>query len=303
MRREVVRYLGCRPGGVYLDGTLGGGGHALEILDASAPDGRVIGLDCDRDAVDYSIRRLTSYKDRVTIVKENFSNAKGVLRSLGVTCVDGILLDLGVSSHHLDTPERGFSIYHDGPLDMRMEQERNEMSCDFVNGLSESALRDIFRRYGEERWAARISRAIVDKRRVAPIERTSELAEVVSSAIPRRFHKRGVHPATKVFQALRIAVNGELESLRAILDDAMGLLLEGGRMVVISFHSLEDRIVKNSFRFFEGVCTCPQDFPACVCGKREAARLLTRKAILPSVEEVQDNPRARSARLRAVEKL
>jgi 16S rRNA (cytosine1402-N4)-methyltransferase len=303
MPGEVVKYLGCKDGGLYVDGTLGGGGHTLEILCASEPTGRVVGIDWDRDALSYSRKRLTSYTSRIKFIKGNFANIRDILKELSITSVDGILLDLGASSHHFEKPERGFSFHYDAPLDMRMDRESIGTAADIVNNLSQGELRDIFKKYGEERWGGRIAMVIVRKRQVTPIRTTLELAEVVSSAIPRRFHPRGIHPATRVFLALRIVVNNELENIKKAINDGIWLLSHGGRMVVISFHSLEDRIVKASFRSFEGKCVCLPDIPKCVCNAKQEARILTKKVVKPSKEETEENPRARSAKLRAIERL
>ncbi len=303
MSDEVVRCLGCKDGGLYVDGTLGGGGHTLEILRASEPTGRVVGIDWDRDALSYSRKRLASYRSRIRLIKGNFANIRDIMKELSIARVDGILLDLGVSSHHFEKSERGFSFHHDAALDMRMDMEGRRTAADIVNEFSREELRDIFKKYGEERWGDKIAMTIVRKREVTPIKTTVELAELVSSAIPRRFHPRGIHPATRVFMALRIVVNNELENIKKAINDCIWLLAHGGRMVVISFHSLEDRIVKASFRSFEGKCVCPPGFPRCVCKTKQEVRLLNRKAITPSKEEIERNPRARSAKLRAIERL
>ncbi|MFQ5587079.1 MAG: 16S rRNA (cytosine(1402)-N(4))-methyltransferase RsmH [Thermodesulfobacteriota bacterium] len=300
---EVDRFLECKAGGTYVDGTLGGGGHAEAILAASAPDGRLIGIDWDEEALLYARERLKPYAGRVEFVKGNFANIKGILRSLEVDKVDGILLDLGVSSRHLEKPERGFSFQYDAPLDMRMDREGATTACDLVNGLPQEELRELLKKYGDERWAKRIAMIIVRTRQESPIRTTKELADIVSFAIPRKHHPRSRHPATKTFLALRIAVNREIENLEAALHDGIGLLYHGGRMVVITFHSLEDRIVKNAFRQFTGGCVCPSDTPYCVCKRRSEVRILTRKALTPSQEEIEGNPRARSAKLRAVVKI
>jgi 16S rRNA (cytosine1402-N4)-methyltransferase len=303
MGREVVSYLGCVAGRTYLDCTLGGGGHALEILQASAPDGRLIGIDQDGEALAAAESALKPYKRRVTLVRENFRRIKDVLADLGIKSVDGILLDLGVSSFQLDSADRGFSFRTDSALDMRMDQREESSARDLVNDLDADELSGIFKRYGEERFSSRIARAIVNARAKSAVETTGELSEIVSAAIPKKFHPKRIHPATKVFQALRIAVNDELESLKCVLADGIGLIAKGGRFVVISFHSLEDRLVKNFFRDSARGCICPPRAPVCACGKLPVARLLTRKVVVASSEEVEANPRARSARLRAIEKI
>ncbi|MFQ5329712.1 MAG: 16S rRNA (cytosine(1402)-N(4))-methyltransferase RsmH [Thermodesulfobacteriota bacterium] len=301
MPAEVVRLLGCRAGGTYIDGTLGGGGHAADILAASAPDGKLIGIDWDEEALEYVKERLQAEAGRVEFVRGNFADMKSMVDNLGIDRVDGILLDLGVSSRHLDDPDRGFSFRHDAPLDMRMDRSGTTTAFDLVNTLPEEELRDIVRKYGDERWAKRIAMKIVLKRAESPIRTTKELADIIASAIPRKFHPHTINPATKSFMALRIAVNREIENLETALHDGIALLHHGGRMAVITFHSLEDRIVKTAFRELATGCDCPSDIPYCVCNKRSTAKLLTRKPLIPTEGEVEENPRARSAKLRAVE--
>lgn len=303
MSREVVRFLNCKPGGLYVDGTLGGGGHTKEILKASDPEGKVIGIDWDEEALLASKSALKDHLSRVTMVQDNFANIKMILASLHITTVDGILLDLGVSSYHLERPERGFSFRFNTPLDMRMDRRKKWSAYHLVNELTEKELEGILWEYGEERWARRIARAVVKVRKGHPITTTGELAGLVSSSIPKRFHPRGIHPATRTFQALRIAVNEELENLRKAIGDGIDVLSRGGRMVIISFHSLEDRIVKRSFRSMERGCICPPGIPRCVCGREPLAKVITHRPITPTPEEVSSNPRARGARLRALERL
>lgn len=303
MPREVVEGLGCKSGGIYVDGTVGGGGHAALILEASASEGRVIGIDRDDDALRAARDFLKGFGDRVTLVKADFRMMKEVLEGLGVRGVDGILLDLGVSSFQLESPERGFSFRFDARLDMRMDRSLKTSAYELVNGLSEEELAGIFREYGEEREARRIARAVVRQREKRPVETTGDLAILVAETIPKRFQARGIHPATRVFQALRIAVNDELGSLKDGLSAGFEALTKGGRFAVISFHSLEDRIVKEAFRAYATGCVCPPRVPVCVCGREPRARLLKRKPITPSEEEVSQNPRSRSAKLRVVEKL
>ncbi len=303
MDREVIEYLGCRSGRIYVDGTVGGGGHAAEILKASSPSGRLIGIDRDDDALKAAKDFLKVFGDRATLVKANFRDLKTVLGGLGVREVDGVLLDLGVSSFQLESPERGFSFRFDSRLDMRMDKGQKTSAYELVNGLEETELTRIFREYGEEREARRVARAIVRERGKRPVETTGELVRIVLEAIPKRFQTRNIHPATKVFQALRIAVNDELGSLKQGLLAGMEALGKGGRMAVISFHSLEDRIVKNTFRAFSTGCVCPPKIPICICGRKPEAKILTKKALTPSEDEVEKNPRSRSAKLRAVEKL
>ncbi len=300
---EVLRLLEPRPGGIYLDGTLGGGGHAAMILEASKPDGRLIGLDRDEDAIRAAKETLRPYGERATLAREDFRNMSGVLLGLGVDKVDGIILDLGVSSYQLEAPERGFSFSRDARLDMRMDRRQELTAWDLVNGSSVEELSRIFSEYGEEREAKRIARAIGRARETKPVETTGELARIVAEAVPKRLQPRSIHPATRVFQALRIAVNDELGGLAAGLAAGMESLKSGGRMAVISFHSLEDRIVKTAFRDYSTGCVCPPRIPQCVCGRKPAARLLTKRAVTPSEEELSGNPRSRSAKLRAVERL
>ena len=299
---EAIRLLGCSEEGVYVDGTLGGGGHAEQILRAN-PRNRVIGIDRDADALKAAAGFLAPFGDRVVFVRDDFRNIRDAVEGLGAAPVDGVLLDIGVSSYQLDNAERGFSFRFDAPLDMRMDTRQEVTAATLVNTLGEDELERILREFGEEAFARRIVRAIAQRRAARPIETTGELVEIVLFAVPRKFHGGRVHPATKVFQALRIAVNDELESLKHGLAGGMGVLRAGGRMAVITFHSLEDRIVKNAFREASTGCVCPPKFPICVCGHKPAALLLTRKAVTASVEEIDMNPRARSAKLRAIEML
>ncbi len=308
MAEEVIRYLGCKAGGVYVDGTIGGGGHTLEILKATGPDGRVIGIDRDSEAVQAATGLLTSYGERVTVVRESFSEMGKVLASVGVDAVDGIVLDLGVSSHQLETPGRGFSFLSDAPLDMRMDVRQTLTAAAVIKDESQETLERIFRVYGEERYARRIARAVVRARGAGGITTTVELAEIVEKAIPRKKGARRargekIHPATRVFQALRIFVNDEIEVLKKALAGGVEQLVPGGRYVVISFHSLEDREVKNFFRESSKDCICPPSAPVCICNTVPSMKVLTRRVVKPSAEEVESNPRARSARLRAAEKL
>lgn len=304
MPGEVVDLLGCgrRPGGVYVDGTAGGGGHTAEILRANGT-ARVIGMDRDEEAVAAASRYLKDYGERLTIVKGNFSDIRETLSGMGIGPVDGVLLDLGVSSYQLESPGRGFSFRFEARLDMRMDKSQKGSAYDLINGLDADGLARIFREYGEEREAGRIARLIVKRRESRPVETTGELVRIVLDAVPKRFQSKAIHPATRVFQALRIAVNDELVNLKKGLDGGAGSLCSGGRMAVISFHSLEDRIVKDKFRELSTGCVCPPRAPQCVCGRTPAFRLLTKRAVMPSDEEVDRNPRARSAKLRAVEKI
>lgn len=303
MPDEVLALLGPKPGEVVLDGTLGGGGHARLILEASAPDGRLIGLDRDPEALREATATLAPFGTRATLRHGNFSEAATVLAELGIDGVDGALFDLGVSSHQLDTPERGFSFRVDAPLDMRMDPTTGETAADAVNGLPVAELTRIFREYGEERWAGRIARRIEQVRREAPLRTTGQLANLIRETTPGGHAPGRIHPATRVFQALRIHVNRELDHVAAGVSAAIGLLKPMGRLVVISFHSLEDRIVKRLFQEEAKTCSCPPRLPVCVCGKVPRLELLTRKALRASPEEIAENPRSRSAVLRAVRRL
>jgi 16S rRNA (cytosine1402-N4)-methyltransferase len=300
MVREVVRWLGCGPGRRMADVTVGLGGHAEAILAACAPGGMLVGLDRDEDALAIARRRLPA--DRARLHHAEAARLPEVLAAEGWAGVDGVLFDLGVSSLQLDAPDRGFSFQSDGPLDMRMNRRDALTAAAIVNEWSQDELAATIRRYGEERWAGRIAAAIVRARARGPLVRTRELADIVASAIPARYRTSHPHPATRTFQALRIAVNRELEDLETALEAARSCLTAGGRLVVIAFHSLEDRIVKQTFRRWEGACVCPPGLPVCRCGRRRLARVLTPRPITPSVDETSENPRARSAKLRAAER-
>lgn len=303
MVAETLLSLECRPGGVYIDGTTGGGGHAFEILKHSSPDGLLIAMDADPEALEEAKKKLKSFEDRVTFVNNNFSTMQTVLREKGINAVDGILLDLGVSSHQLDDARRGFSFALEAPLDMRMDRGLKTSAYELVNELSKEELEKIIREYGEERMAKRIATAITRQREVSRIRTTTELAAVVSRAFSGHRPDSRIHPATRTFQAIRIAVNDELDCLQRAIDDGVEILRSGGRFCVISFHSLEDRIVKNSFGKFEKGCTCPPDLPVCVCGKKPKLRVITKKPIVPEESEIHDNPRARSAKLRVAQRI
>ncbi len=300
MLREAVDGLDVRQGGVYVDGTAGGGGHSFEIASRLGGTGRLICIDQDPDAIEAATKRLSQF-DNVTIVRSNFSNIKGVLMNLGVFRADGVLLDLGVSSHQLDEPDRGFSYHFDAPLDMRMSRD-GQSAYDIVNTASPGELVRILSVYGEEKFAKNIVRGIVAARETKPIETTLELADIVRDAYPMKARRNG-HPARKTFQAVRIAVNRELEVLEDGLQSAFECLNENGRLSVITFHSLEDRIVKRAMADWCKGCTCPPDFPVCVCGNKPKAELVNRKPIVPSEEELEANNRARSAKLRVCRKL
>lgn len=299
--RETVEALRVVPGGTYIDGTLGGGGHAEAVLRALGGTGRLLGIDQDPDAIEAAGERLGAFPN-FTAARGNFSHMGELARENGITKADGILLDIGVSSHQLDDPGRGFSYHHDAPLDMRMSQEGTS-AYDLVNGLDSRALSDIIQRYGEDRSARRIAEGIVRARESGPIETTGQLAEIIKASVPAAVRRGEGHPARRAFQALRIAVNGELDALRQGLEEALGLLKPGGRLAVITFHSLEDRIVKQRLAEYCRGCTCPPDFPVCVCGRKPEGKQVWRKGVAPSEGELRENPRARSARLRAVEKL
>lgn len=301
LAHEVVELLRCRGGRTYVDGTLGPGGHAEAILESSAPDGRVIGLDLDPDAILRASARLAGFGDRFTAVRSDFRKVDTVLHELRTGPVDGILADLGLSSIQMLTPERGFGFSAEGPLDMRYDRSRGRSAADLVAEEDEASLRRILLEYGEERSAARIARAIVRRREKAPLLTTTELAALVAASVPRRGPTR-IHPATKTFQALRIAVNDELEGLDGFVDTAVMSLRRGGRLAVISFHSLEDRIVKHAMRALANRCICPPGMPVCGCGRENIVRIVTSKAVVPSPAERADNPRSRSAKLRVVER-
>lgn len=299
---ECIEGLKIKKDGIYVDGTLGGGGHSLEIVKRLGEGGRLIGIDQDTDALKAAGERLKDYSDKVTYVHSNFENVRQVLNDLGIEKADGFLIDIGVSSFQLDEAERGFSYMQDAPLDMRMNSENELSAYDVVNNYSEEALNNVIFGYGEERWAKRIAQFIVAEREKKPIETTFELVDVIKKAIPKGARKDGPHPAKRTFQAIRIEVNRELEILEKTIDDMTDLLNPGGRLCVITFHSLEDRIVKNAFRKQENPCTCPPEFPVCVCGKKPKAKIITRKPILPSEEELEVNHRSRSAKLRILER-
>ena len=300
--QETIEGLNIRPDGIYADGTLGGGGHASEVAARLTEGGRLIGIDQDADAIAAATERLKPFGDRVTIVRDNYVNMKHVLADLGIEAVDGICLDLGVSSYQLDTAERGFSYMEDAPLDMRMDRRADRTAADLVNDCTEQELFRIIRDYGEDRFAKNIAKHIVKARERKAIRTTGELADIIRGAIPMKIQVTGGHPAMRTFQALRIALNGELQVLEDSIDEMIGLLKPGGRICIITFHSLEDRIVKNGFRRNESPCTCPPGFPVCVCGKKSRGTVITKKPILPTEEETEENPRSRSAKLRIFER-
>ena len=300
---ETLEYLDPKPGGVYIDGTLGGAGHSSEIVKRIVPGGVLIGIDQDSNAIDAAKRRLEAYKDNVVIVRDNFRNIKTIALQKGFKEVDGILLDIGVSSHQLDEKERGFSYMHDGPLDMRMDTESSLDASDIVNNSSEQELIRILRDYGEEKLAVRIAKFITEERKNSRIDTTFKLADIIQRAIPAAARRDGGHPAKRTFQALRIAVNDELQVLEEAVTNAAGLLKPGGRLVVITFHSLEDRIVKKIFNNMEKPCTCPPQLPVCACGKEPLLRVITKKPVTAGAEELKVNTRSKSAKLRAAERV
>lgn len=300
---ETIDGLNIKPDGIYVDGTLGGGGHSLEIVKRLSEKGHLYGIDRDTDAIEAAGERLKEYSDRFTAIHSNFYNAAEVLKNIGVEKIDGFILDLGVSSHQLDEADRGFSYMQDAPLDMRMDRSAPYTAWNVINEKSEKELNDIIFKYGEEKWAKRIAQFIVTEREKKPIETTYELVEVIKKAVPKGARRDGPHPAKRTFQAIRIEVNGELAILDKTVDDMSQMLSEGGRMCIITFHSLEDRIIKNAMKRHENPCTCPPEFPVCVCGKIADGKVITRKPILPSDEELEVNPRSRSAKLRIMEKI
>ena len=298
---ETVDELNIKPDGIYVDGTLGGGGHSYEIAGRLSEGGRLIGIDQDEAAIEAAGSRLIDFGERVTIVRSNYCDMKSKLHELGIDKVDGIVLDLGVSSYQLDTAERGFSYREDAPLDMRMDTRQKMTARDIVNDYTEADLYRVIRDYGEDKFAKNIAKHIVQARAVKPVETTAELSEIIRASIPMKFQKKSGHPAKRTFQAIRIELNRELDVLRDSLDDMIDLLNPGGRLCIITFHSLEDRIVKSAFRKNENPCTCPPDFPVCVCGKKSKGSIITKKPILPSEEELEYNSRSKSAKLRIFE--
>lgn len=300
---ETVGQLITDPDGVYVDGTLGGAGHSYEICRRLSEKGRLIGIDQDADAIEAARKRLKPFEDKVTVVRSNYCEMKQRLQELGIDKVDGIMLDLGVSSYQLDEPSRGFT-YKDetAPLDMRMDQRQTMTAKDILATYSEQELYQMIRDYGEDRFAKNIAKHIVMAREKKPIETTGELNEIIRAAIPAKVRATGGHPAKRTYQAIRIELNRELEVLQDSLDDMIGMLKPGGRLCIITFHSLEDRIVKTNFKRNENPCTCPPNFPVCVCGKESLGRVITRKPVLPSEEEMEQNRRAKSAKLRVFER-
>ena len=300
---ECIEALNIRDGYTYVDCTTGGGGHSLEIAKRLGPTSRLICFDRDKDAIAAAKERLKDHLDKITFVNENFSSLDRVIKEYNIDNLGGVLADLGCSSYQFDTPERGFSYMHDAKLDMRMDTDSPLSAYEIVNEYSEQRLKEVIYDYGEERFAPRIAAAICKHRKEQPITTTHQLTEIIKSAIPSAARADGPHPAKRTFQAIRIEVNGELDAIRPLIDSATANLVSGGRLAVISFHSLEDRIVKQSFKSYLGGCTCPKDFPICVCGRKPVIKEISKKPILPSAEELEYNPRSRSAKLRVAEKL
>ena len=298
---ETIDGLNIKPDGIYVDGTLGGGGHAYEVCRRLGEKGSIVGIDQDAAAIEAASARLKDFGEKVTIVRSNYCDMKSKLHELGIDKVDGIVLDLGVSSYQLDTAERGFSYREDAPLDMRMDTRQKMTARDIVNDYTEADLYRVIRDYGEDKFAKNIAKHIVQARAVKPVETTAELSEIIRASIPMKFQKKSGHPAKRTFQAIRIELKRELDVLRDSLDDMIDLLNPGGRLCIITFHSLEDRIVKSAFRKNENPCTCPPDFPVCVCGKKSKGSIITKKPILPSEEELEYNSRSKSAKLRIFE--
>lgn len=299
---ETIEGLNIKENGIYVDGTLGGAGHSSQIAKRLGKDGRLIGIDQDAAAIEAATQVLAPYSDKVTIVRNNYCNMVNILKEMGIKGVDGILLDLGVSSYQLDTPDRGFSYREDAPLDMRMDQRKQLTAKDIVNEYSEFDLYRIIRDYGEDKFAKNIARHIVAQREKKPIETTFELNEIIKASIPAKVRMKGGHPSKKTFQAIRIELNKELEVLSDSLNDMIDFLNPGGRMCVITFHSLEDRIVKTIMKNNENPCTCPPSFPVCVCGKKSKGRVITRKPIVPGQAELDENSRSKSSKLRIFER-
>lgn len=300
---ECIEGLNIKRDGIYLDGTLGGSGHSLEILKRLSPDGLLIGIDRDEAAIDNALKTLSGFPGGLSLVRGNFINVKSILTKLEINGVDGILLDLGVSSKQLDDADRGFSYMADAPLDMRMDRRDTLTAYDVVNSYSKSELAVIIRDYSDERWADRIAEFIVAERSISPIKTTFELVSVIKKAIPKSARMDGPHPAKRTFQSIRCEVNNELENLENSIYDLVDKLNSGGRICVISFHSLEDVRVKNALRTLENPCTCPRDFPVCVCGKKPSVKIITKKPIVPTDDEIEQNSRSRSAKLRIAEKI
>jgi len=302
--KEVLYYLNSKDGDIIFDGTLGGAGHTIEIIKAIAPTGKIIGVDLDSQALSTAAYKLKNFTDNVILVKDNFANVESILEKLKIKKINGFFLDLGISSNQIEKSGRGFSYVRDERLDMRFSDSSSLSACSVLNEYTEDKLKEIFYKYGEERWAPRIAKNIVSYRNAKKIKYTGELVDIIRRSVPSYYkNRRKGHPAKRIFQALRIEVNKELESLNKALDRGFELLEGGGRMVIISYHSLEDRIVKEKFIGFSGKCTCPPEFPVCKCGARKRAEIITKKVVRPLQSEINENPRAKSAKLRALEKL
>lgn len=300
---ETIEGLKIKPDGVYVDGTLGGGGHSAEIVARLHGGGRLIGIDQDEAAIEAAGRRLSGFGEKVLVVRDNYRNTKTVLTRLGISGIDGMMLDLGVSSYQLDTKERGFSYRFDTPLDMRMDMRQDFSARDIINGYSEMELYRVIRDYGEDKFAKNIAKHIVKARETKPIETTGELNEIIRVAIPAKMRVEGGHPSKRTFQAVRIECNRELEVLKESIEELIELLNPGGRLCIITFHSLEDRIVKTAFKTAQNPCICPPGFPVCVCGRKSKGKVVTGKPILPGEEELKENTRSKSAKLRIFEKV
>ena len=299
---KSIEYLGVKDNGVYVDGTLGGGGHSYKLL-SSNEKCRLIGIDQDKEAISAARKRLDVFSDRITLVNNNFCRIKEILKSLHTDKIDGALLDLGVSSYQLDNASRGFSYMHDAPLDMRMNTDGGKSAYDVINSYSEEELSRIFFEYGEEKWSKRVAQFITEYRKKKNVETTFELVEIIKAAIPKGAREEGGHPAKRIFQAVRIEVNNELGILEQSIKDFTEALNKNGRLAIITFHSLEDRIVKKTFANLARGCTCPKSFPVCVCGNKPSVKIITRKPILPDDTEIENNSRSKSAKLRVIEKL
>ncbi len=302
--KEVLYYLNLKQGDIIFDGTLGGAGHTVEIIKAIAPTGKVIGVDLHSQTLSTAASKLKRFSKELVLINDNFANIKEILKRINIKSIDGMLLDLGLSSFLIDKSKRGFSYLKDEKLDMRFDDSSSISAFNVVNEYPEGKLIEIFRKYGEERWAGLIAKNIVSHRKVGDIKTTGELVEIVKNSIPRKFkYQRKGHPAKRIFQAIRMEVNRELDNLKKAIEDGFEVLKSGGRMVIISYHSLEDRLVKSEFLQYEGICTCPPNFPVCKCGRVERAKIITRKVVKPGLGEIGLNPRSKSARLRVLEKL
>ena len=303
LKNEIIEYIKINPNGVYVDGTLGGAGHGQAICEKLNSRGTFIGIDQDQNAIKVAQERLKDFKANIFVIRDNFKNIRDILKNLDIRRIDGMLLDLGVSSHQLDEPTRGFSYQYDGPLDMRMDNRLDITAKDVVNNYSQRELSHIIKTYGEENWAVRIAQFIIEYRKDKVIETTGELVEIIKKAIPAKARRDGPHPGKRTFQAIRIEVNNELGIIKKAIEDIVDCLNPGGRLCILTFHSLEDRIVKRTFQSLYNPCTCPPDFPQCICNKEAKINIVTRKPIIPTIEEIEDNPRSRSSKLRVAERI